>query len=135
MQRIWTTLLVMFVIALLAGCSILDNGESEVQITQTATVPAPAPSPTPQSTPLATESAGLSQPTTLSVWVIDVMSPNADTLGGSILAEQLTAFETNHPDITVNVEVKSPRGKGGTLSYLRSGRHVAPAILPATAVR
>lgn len=69
-------------------------------------------------------------PKTLNVWLISEVNPSAETPGGTILAEQLTAFETNHPDIQLNVEVKASSGQGSSLSYLRTGRSVAPSILP-----
>ena len=46
------------------------------------------------------------------------------------LAIQMTEFDTTHPDVNLTVSTKKITEQGGTLNYLRSGRSVAPDILP-----
>ena len=50
--------------------------------------------------------------------------------GGSVLLQQLNTFDNDHPDMSISVELKTIADQGGTLSYLRTGRTVAPDILP-----
>ena len=50
--------------------------------------------------------------------------------GAAILNAQLAAYRINHPDLDITVEQKSVSGQSGILNYLRSGRVVAPDILP-----
>ncbi len=115
---------------LITGCSLLNGEESGPEVTQTATVPPPGEAPTPIFTPEVTEPAPNSGQQTLNVWLASEISDQADVPGGSILAEQFRAFEASHPNLELNVETKTPAGRGGTLSYLRNGRNVAPRILP-----
>jgi ABC-type glycerol-3-phosphate transport system substrate-binding protein len=58
------------------------------------------------------------------------VSPRIDVAGGQILTSQIASFDASHSEINLNVEIKLPVGQGGTLSYLRTGRTVAPDILP-----
>ena len=55
---------------------------------------------------------------------VDVESETA------VFQEQLHIFAQDHPNIDILVEEKSVEGSGGMLDYLRTGRPVAPAILP-----
>jgi ABC-type glycerol-3-phosphate transport system substrate-binding protein len=126
-RNLW---LLLIILLLLSGCSLFDEQESGTAATLTAAVPTVAATPTNDVTPEATEPAAPPRPRTLNIWMIDEISSRADTAGGTILAEQLTAFQTSHPDVDVNVEVKTVTGQGGTLNYLRTGRNVAPSILP-----
>ena len=114
---------------LLSGCSLLNDAESEAEATQTPEIWTPQPSPSPPATPQAIEPdpAG---PTVLNIWVVGETSLEDDSPAGIILTEQLASFQNNNPDIELNVEVKASTGQGSALSYLRSGRDVAPAILP-----
>ncbi len=124
-------LLVLFFLLLWStSCSLLQSDRSESIATQTPTLPAPIETPTVLMTPQPTEQSISPPVEELNIWVIRDLSPQSDVLGGTILAEQLAAYENNHPDVQLNIEVKVPSGQGGTLSYLRSGRNVAPSILP-----
>lgn len=95
---------------------------------------APLAGPTPTLPPAATASAV--QPplpaaplSPLRVWVPNEIG--ARTAGGAEeLNNQLRAFETAHRQLDVVVEQKPVEGPGGIVSYLRTGRAVAPSILP-----
>lgn len=50
--------------------------------------------------------------------------------GIDIFSAQLLAFSSNHPNLETKIEQKPVTGQGGILSYLRTGRDVAPSILP-----
>ncbi len=67
--------------------------------------------------------------TTLRLWIPPSIAVRTE-LGATALSDQLLAFDTDNPDLTVVVEQKQVSGPGGILSYLRTGRNVAPAILP-----
>ena len=67
---------------------------------------------------------------TLRVWVTAEINAQPATNGGDVLAAQLQAFDDNHPDVTLDVQVKSVAAQGGMLSYLRTGRSIAPNAMP-----
>jgi ABC-type glycerol-3-phosphate transport system substrate-binding protein len=68
--------------------------------------------------------------TELIVWTTPAFSPFDDSPSSLILAEQITAFETTNPNVTVKIELKEAVGPGSINSYLSTGRPVAPSILP-----
>ncbi|MCI0397245.1 MAG: extracellular solute-binding protein [Chloroflexi bacterium] len=128
-RSVWICLLCLL---LLPACTLLTGDESDPAAAGTAAViPTPAITPTTPSTPQATEpAAGPQLPLTLTIWLVPDVSTQAETPGSAALAQQLAAFEESHPDVRLNLEIKTPAGQGGTLSYLRTGRGVAPSILP-----
>jgi ABC-type glycerol-3-phosphate transport system substrate-binding protein len=125
--KVWYLIVVLII---LSGCGILErDGEdpSSVEITATPTLSA---TPTLQPTPIATEPVVQPTQLNLNVWLVSDVTNDPEVPGGSVLAQQLATFDENRPNVNVNIEVKSPTGQGGTLSYLRTGRNVAPTILP-----
>ena len=129
MNRLTIALFILLV--LLPGCSLLDGEGSpdseEVPPTATAT---PGATPTAAFTPQATEPSVSEEQPPIKIWVVEALSTAANVPGGSILAEQLAAYETNHPEVQLDVEVKAGSGRGSILSYLRFGGNVAPTVLP-----
>jgi ABC-type glycerol-3-phosphate transport system substrate-binding protein len=123
-------LLALFLLLFLTSCSLISRDETEPEATEIAPSPTAVITPTIEATLPATEPAIPASQQSLNIWVLTEISTQADSPGGTILAEQLAAFETNHPNVTLNIESKAPSGQGDTLSYLRSGREVAPSILP-----
>ncbi len=123
-------LLALFLLLFLTSCSLISSDETDPEATEIAPSPTPVITPTIEATLPATEPALPASQQSLNIWVLTEISTQADSPGGTILAEQLAAFETNHPNVTLNIESKAPSGQGDTLSYLRSGREVAPSILP-----
>ena len=121
--------LILIVSLLLSACSLLNDAEPEVEATPAPAISTPLPPPTPPATPQVIESDSTA-PTVLNVWIVGEFSPQADLPGSVILAEQLATFQTNRPDLELNVEIKAATGQGGALSFLRSGRNVAPSIMP-----
>ena len=65
----------------------------------------------------------------LKVWISPQIAVRTEA-GTQTMADQLTAFNARNPDVVIRVEQKRVLGDGGILSYLRSGRSVAPAVLP-----
>jgi len=121
--------LILIVALLLSACSLINDDEPDAEATQMPVVSTPLPPPTPLATPQVSE-PDATEPTVLNIWLVGEFSLQADLPGSVILAEQLATFQTNRPDLEINVEVKSVSGQGGALSYLRSGRNVAPSIMP-----
>lgn len=117
---------------LLTACGFLGDSPDDPAATPTAMVPTPADTPaavqvaTPDGETAEVAPSGLS----LTFWTIPDISPRSGVPGGDILAGQLSAFRESHPDLQVNVAFKAANGPASTLGYLRSGRGVAPAILP-----
>jgi ABC-type glycerol-3-phosphate transport system substrate-binding protein len=131
-------LLLPFLVLLLlpAACSVLEEAgllETAVPATPpTATIAAtPAFSTTPDFTfPAAQEMRPATRVVeTLIVWMPpEIAARTAD--GAAILTDQLQEFNSAYPDLTLVVEQKPIDGPGGVLSYLRTGREIAPSILP-----
>lgn len=66
---------------------------------------------------------------TLTIWLppeLFNLSPESQ----SRFTDQILAFDATHPDTTIVLETKAVAGQGGMLSYLRTGRSVAPSVLP-----
>lgn len=130
----WMPAVLLALALVLVAC---DLGEDEDAI-RTPTEPAvsPSPSSTPpqagtESTPEASEPLPApTQSITLTVWTSADIAPNNDVPGGPVLLEQLSTFDNEHSDVNILVELKTISDQGGTLSYLRTGRSVAPSVLP-----
>jgi ABC-type glycerol-3-phosphate transport system substrate-binding protein len=124
-------LLLCLLLLLGVGCDLLERGIAAVDpapatITPTAEQPAAVVDP-PSST--ATPETTAVPGRTLTVWLPPEIGGR--TQGATaILTEQIRAFNSGHPDLQIVVEQKNVSGPGGMLSYLRTGRNVAPAILP-----
>jgi len=84
-----------------------------------------ANSPTPTSTVVA-----INSPMTLTFWTVESISPLAEGEAGEFVQTRVRLFEQANPEIEVNLLVKKANGKGGVLDFLRTGREVAPSILP-----
>lgn len=126
-HHLWS-LIFAFLLLGLVGCNILPT-----PVPPTPTVALPTPASTPEPLPNVTPPpAGVSNPQTqrLIVWLIPEMSPFETTASSQLLAQQLALFNENHPDFELQIELKSATGQGGMLSYLSTGRGVAPTILP-----
>ena len=124
----------LFMIALftLSSCGLLPGSDQ------------PAPSAVvPQSeTPVAvrspdvinTPSFQIPEPTAqpkpkLNIWLSPEIASRTEA-GAVVFSDQLLAFNSANPDLDISVEQKSVAGQGGILNYLRTGKNVAPALLP-----
>ena len=84
-----------------------------------------------ESTPdiaIPTTAVSQTQPT-LRVWLSPEIALSTEE-GAAILNAQLAAFRSSHPTVQLTVEQKAVSGQSGILNYLRTGRIVAPTILP-----
>lgn len=118
---------------LLVGCGLFDQTPSDVASTITVTSPAPAAFTPVVLTPVGTGTPSVAATPTrlvLRLWTTEEISPRSEVPGGTVLIEQLDTFAAAHPELVWDVQLKSVTGQGGILSYLRTGRTVAPTILP-----
>lgn len=128
-MRSWTLLLLL--IFLLGACDLLPQGEETPTATETASIPTPANTPALESPLVTPESIAPVQTTiTLTVWTAPDIAPRTDLPGGATLLEQFDAYDQSHPDVNLLIELKTISDQGGSLSYLRTGRSVAPDVLP-----
>ncbi|NJN53535.1 MAG: extracellular solute-binding protein [Anaerolineae bacterium] len=94
----------------------------------------PQPPPTNTPGPVLTPDAAVSTPvtqtrTTLTVWIPPEIWAASES-GQATFNAQLNAYRAEHPDLDIQVEPKASTGQGGILSYLLTGRTIAPGALP-----
>lgn len=113
-----------------AGCNVLPSATDVAEETPTA---APSPQATfdpppailPTTAPL-TATAPLSR---MRIWLPAEIGQRTEA-GAAVLSNQIREFNSRYPELEIIVEQKPVDGQGGILSYLRTGRTVAPAALP-----
>jgi ABC-type glycerol-3-phosphate transport system substrate-binding protein len=66
----------------------------------------------------------------LRVWLPPEFTPDVNTRGGQLLAEQIQAFETAHLGTAVEIRTKADSGTGGLLNSLATAANAAPSVLP-----
>ncbi len=71
---------------------------------------------------------------TLALWTTEALGPVGQTAGARKLSAQIAAFEAANPDVTVDVVLKKPYGKGGMLDFLTTTSAAVPAALPDVAI-
>jgi ABC-type glycerol-3-phosphate transport system substrate-binding protein len=82
-------------------------------------VTAELPSPPQQTRPLSP----------LRVWLPPEIGTGTEG-GSQELANQIRAYQSNHPELEIVIEQKPVDGQGGLINYLQTGQDVAPSILP-----
>lgn len=122
------TILVIPLLFLVAACDVLQlGGEAPVTPSPSPTSAVTAPTPAPITTdPLITATQPLSQ---LRVWIPPEIGARTQA-SAEVLARQIQAFNTRYPELEIIVERKAVDGQGGIINFLRTGRPVAPSILP-----
>lgn len=125
-------IILIFIAALiLTACDLLSNGgEAEIVPEPTPTNDQPvltivAPS-LPEVTLPITPTQGTS---TLRLWLPPTIAERTES-GARTLSDQIANFEQENPQVTLVVERKRARGSGGIVDFLRTGRDIAPAIMP-----
>lgn len=130
-----------WLVALLAACNLVDRAAEPTSLasgTAVAGAATPAASaiaggtvtPGPTSSPVfGTASAPTPGVSQLVVWIPPEIATRTEA-STAVLEEQLRAFDAKYPDVTIKVEQKTVTGPGGILAYLRTGRTVAPTVLP-----
>ncbi|MCA9918453.1 MAG: extracellular solute-binding protein [Anaerolineales bacterium] len=130
------SLLLILLLWLTVGCDLASSFNQAISEEST---PIPAESGTavatstaaPQTTPdiaIPTSPVTQTRPT-LRVWLPPEIALATDE-GAAVLNAQLAAYRSNHPYLDLIVEQKGVGGQSGILNYLRTGRAVAPDILP-----
>lgn len=122
--------ILLVLLLMLTACRASGEDSEESAATLESDEPTPVATPTLMTIPQSTLVSGLSATTTLNVWIANQFSHINDPQGGPILADQISSFQTSHPEISVEVEGKVPTGPGGILSYLQAGSGLASEILP-----
>ena len=114
---------------LLGGCDV--DLSSLTAVPATPTRAAPTAEPTANPTPLPSSSPQAPTLISLTVWTTEAFSPTTAITSGLILAQEVAAFEADHPDLQqVNFVLKKPYGKGGMLDYLLTTSAAVPDLLP-----
>ncbi|MDX1615852.1 MAG: extracellular solute-binding protein [Candidatus Promineifilaceae bacterium] len=125
-----TVVLALLALIAISGCSLFAEDGEAPGTAEGDQIPTPAATPTAADTPESTPVNATPQRLTLRIWMIAGLTPAEEGPAATLLGEQLAAFDASHPDLDLLVETKAPAGQGGILAYLRSGRSVAPEILP-----
>lgn len=96
-----------------------------------ADIPTAAPTPIPDSaTNDLLDGEATSTRFELGIWLTNPISVYNDQAQDTLLAFQLSEFDTTHPDVRMSITHKTIADQGGMLNYLRTGRNVAPDALP-----
>ncbi len=82
-----------------------------------------SPTPTPENLPPI-------GPVPLHIWVPPQFDPDGAGRAGAVLRSRLDAFMESHPDIYIDVRVKSSSGPGGLLESLTTTSAAAPSAAP-----
>lgn len=113
-----------------AGCSAPSEQPSQTPVQPTEGTPVSLTPTAVPPQPTATEAAA--RP--LWIWVPPQFDPNADTQQARLFRSRLDAFETENPDVLVQVRVKAASGAGGLLEALSATRAAAPGSLPSLVI-
>ncbi len=121
------------ILLLLTSCGLLSSGEQESSVLATATV-RPTAIGTPPMTDLPEQTASAVAPTetgpvTLVLWTSEDYVPSSETGGGTLLLQQIQAFQRAH-DVRIQVILKKRSGIGGLLDFLTTASVAAPSVLP-----
>ncbi len=130
MQRLTVPSFILVLLFLLAACDLQQGSSAADAPPPAAPTPTPGATAAPQSTPNLT--APITNTTTtrlLIIWLPPEIATRT-SMGADTFLNQLSEVTANMPDVEVRVEQKAVSGQGGMLSYLRTGRNVAPNILP-----
>ncbi len=133
-HRLWILRLSFAVgfLLILAGCStwlarILPGTQTQTPLAASSATTSPSEAAaTPTFKPLPTSSGPLPLP----IWVPPQFDPANNSPAGNLLRARLDAFMEAHPEIIVEVRVKSSSGPGSLLEALTSTNAAAPAAVP-----
>ncbi|MFN2158251.1 MAG: extracellular solute-binding protein [Anaerolineae bacterium] len=126
-HRIPATLLFCAWLAVGFGCQAFATPEQAPPVTAT---PAQAVTATPFPTPTPTLPPPEEDPSTLTVWITELVSPLDGDERSRIFEEQILAFEATHPGLSIDVYRKKADGKGGLEDFLSTASAVAPDVVP-----
>lgn len=140
-QRIglFITAIAVIMLMVVSGCQSTTPAASQNTATPaaqaTATTTQPDRSPTAEITPTAVATTSLeNEPITLTFWMVEPVSPQAEGEAGQFIQNSLRTFERTNSDIGLEVLLKKASGKGGVVDFLRTAQEVAPSVLPDVAI-
>ena len=111
-----------------AGCASIEP------LLASLTPPSPVPTRTAPATstpPLPTETAPTEPDTSgLLVWLPAQFNPAAENPAAEMLAQRLTEFEGQYPDLEIEVRIKQAEAEGDVLNVLSLTSAAAPGALP-----
>jgi len=112
-----------------AGCASLEP--LLASLTPPTPVPTRTPRLTPSPPPLPTETAP-AEPgrSSLRVWLPVEFNPAAENPAADLLAKRLREFESQHPDLKIEVRLKKAETDGDILNALSVTGAAAPSALP-----
>ena len=129
--RVFIPFLTVIIFAL-SACDLLPGSETPIPATLTPSseTPAAVSSPDAVNTPVFQLPEPTPQPKPkLNIWLPPEIASRTEA-GAVVFSDQLLAFNSANPNLEISVEQKSVSGQGGILNYLRTGKNVAPTILP-----
>lgn len=122
-------LLLSFGLFFSAGCTSLEP----ILASLTPSTPAPSPTgtvtPSPPATQTETPPVQPESPS-LRVWLPAQFNPAAENPTAEMLAERLGEFEAQHPDLKIEVRIKTAEAEGDILNALSVTSDAAPSTLP-----
>lgn len=129
---------VLILVLLLSGCDLFSGEKGP---TETASPPSVTSTVAPRPpfgfglpAPTVTKAPSTATPepdvTKLVMWTTEEYAPNNETPGGTVLLEQIQAFQQANPSVTVEVILKKKSGPGGLLDFLTTASAAAPSALP-----
>lgn len=130
------SLLFFLLLWLTVSCDLANNF-NQAATSEPAPETVPGGTAVASSTPASETTPDIAIPTTavsqtrplLRVWIPPEIALATED-SAAILNAQLAAFRSSHPDVDLTIEQKSVSGQSSILNYLRTGRTVAPNILP-----
>ena len=135
-----TVLMLMASLGCRTSTSMSDSDTASATVDSTATN-RPARTPTTaatqnNSTPTISVSEEETEATVqnLTLWMVEQISPEVEGRPGRFVRDTLRAFRRSNSNTEIEVLIKKPSGKGGTLDFLRTAREVAPTVLPDIAI-
>jgi ABC-type glycerol-3-phosphate transport system substrate-binding protein len=132
MRSIAAVILIFFTALILTACDLLSNvGENEGTPEPTATAAQTVVSTTvaPNIPDVTIPVTPTQETSTLRIWLPPSIAERTED-GANVLADQISLFDQDNPQITLVLERKRARGSGSILDYLRSGHVIAQNIMP-----
>jgi multiple sugar transport system substrate-binding protein len=123
--------LLALILALAAGCSILNPAEwlnLGGEVTPAGDLTPVTPTTTPTFGPTLTQTPN--NPRTLTLWLPPQFDPKNSSTAGQVLQNRLEGFLTDHPGVQINLRIKAASGPGGLLETLTAASDVAPDVVP-----
>ena len=131
-RRSLTVLLALLFLVSAVGCEQLSAQFPFLSRTPVPekTVESPAPSTLVTETPSARTTPSVETQSQIILWLPPVFDPENGTPQGMLLNQQLEAFASEHPEVSVEVRIKAVAGSGGLLDSLTTASLAAPTALP-----